>query len=67
MWDTTSLDEMCRLGSKVCRSKAAVSHISRKTSEMWGTHSFVAEPDLDREPGYETSEFAALISALMYP
>jgi hypothetical protein len=32
------------LGSKVRRSKAVVSHISRKTSEMWGTLSFVAEP-----------------------
>jgi hypothetical protein len=31
-----------QLGSKVCRSKAVVSHISRNTSEMWGTLGFVA-------------------------
>jgi hypothetical protein len=44
MLDTTILDQMCLLGSKVRRSKAVVSHISRKTSEIWGTPSFVAEP-----------------------
>jgi hypothetical protein len=25
-----------------------VSHISRKTSEIWGTLSFVAEPNVDK-------------------
>jgi hypothetical protein len=33
------------------RSKAAVSHISRKTSEIWGTRVFVAEPRFDGSTG----------------
>jgi hypothetical protein len=45
MWDTTNLNQMCLQGSNVCRSKAVVYHISQKTSEIWGTLSFVAEPD----------------------
>ena len=36
MWDTTDLDVHCQL-SEYCRCSAVVSHISRKTSEMWGT------------------------------
>jgi hypothetical protein len=42
MWDTTNLNEGMSLGSRVRRSKAVVSHISRKTSEMWGTLRFVS-------------------------
>jgi hypothetical protein len=48
MWDTTDLNEMCPLGFEARRSKAVVSHISQKTSEMWGTRSFVAEPDFEQ-------------------
>ena len=36
MWDTTVLD----LRTSRPQIKIAVSHISRKTSEMWGTHRF---------------------------
>ena len=37
MWDTTTLDRAMHrmIGSQ--RAGAVVSHISRKTSEMWGT------------------------------
>jgi hypothetical protein len=35
-------NEMFLLGFKIRRSKAVVSHISRKTSEMWGTLGSVA-------------------------
>ncbi len=42
---------LSELGSEVCGSKAVVSHISRKTSEIWGTRSFVAEPNLDKQDG----------------
>ena len=36
MWDTTSsIPSLCILNH--CRLRAVVSHISRKTSEMWGT------------------------------
>jgi hypothetical protein len=32
--------------SRNCRSRSAVSHISRKTSEIWGTLSFVVETEI---------------------
>jgi hypothetical protein len=44
MWDTKNLSLICLLGSEMRRSKAVVSHISRKTSEIWGTLGFVAGP-----------------------
>jgi hypothetical protein len=37
MWDTTNLNVIRRLGPKAEGWSAAVSHISRKTSEIWGT------------------------------
>jgi hypothetical protein len=37
MWGTTNLDRNFLLGVKACGARAVVSHISRKTSEMWGT------------------------------
>ena len=36
MWDTTNLD-VGLLGWESCRWSAVVFHISRKTSEIWGT------------------------------
>jgi hypothetical protein len=37
MWDTTALDPRYSAHYQVFRSRSVVSHISRKTSEMWGT------------------------------
>ena len=37
MWDTTNVDVQCIGRIKSRREGAVVSHISRKTSEMWGT------------------------------
>jgi len=45
---TADLNEMCLLGSEVRGLKAVVPHISRKTSEIWGTLSFVAKPSLQK-------------------
>jgi hypothetical protein len=36
------INDVFLVDSKVRRSKTAVSHISRKTSEIWGTLRFVA-------------------------
>ena len=53
------LNEVFLAGSKVRRSKAVVSHISRKTSEMWGTLSFVATLIPKPEPIVRTLSFVA--------
>jgi hypothetical protein len=42
MWDTTKLDLKCSLWVESLGAIAVVSHILRKTSEMWGTQRFVA-------------------------
>jgi hypothetical protein len=36
MWDTTAAIYILRL-LRDCQSRSVVSHISRKTSEIWGT------------------------------
>jgi len=36
MWDTTNLN-LSYVGPGIRRSRAVESHISQKTSEMWGT------------------------------
>jgi hypothetical protein len=46
MWDTTSFNPSppdAKMGPKRVKGTAVASHISRKTSEMWGTHEFVFE------------------------
>ena len=40
MWDTANLEVRCHRSSEF-PGRAAASHISRKTSEMWGTQLFV--------------------------
>src|ERR1700722_8985749 len=45
MWDTTNLDLRGARSPKSCRFTAVVSHISRKTSEMWGTRRLVRPKD----------------------
>jgi hypothetical protein len=50
---------MFLFASKVCPSKPVVSHISQKTSEIWGTPGFVAELDFvlrGASPGRSTSD-----------
>ena len=37
MWDSTALNPQQSAHYQHLRSRAVVSHISRKTSEMWGT------------------------------
>ena len=37
MWDTTDVDRSVHRMNRESRGGAVVSHISRKTSEMWGT------------------------------
>jgi hypothetical protein len=37
MWDTTAVNHNRSAPNRHLRSKLVVSHISRKTSEMWGT------------------------------
>jgi HlyD family secretion protein len=37
MWDAAAVDVKCSLGLKGCGDTAVESHISRKTSEIWGT------------------------------
>jgi hypothetical protein len=44
MWDTAALDRQF-FGSIRKTSKSVVSHISRKTSEIWGTRGLVEETD----------------------
>jgi hypothetical protein len=41
MWDTTALNPRAFLFREQCKSRFVVSHISRKTSEMWGTRRLV--------------------------
>src|ERR1700733_2157853 len=42
MWDTTTLDLRTLEPNRHFSLRSVVSHISRKTSEIWGTLSFVA-------------------------
>ena len=37
MWDTTDVDGQVHRMNRVLEEGAVVSHISRKTSEIWGT------------------------------
>ena len=47
MWDPRTLTvHAIAVGRKLGGSSAVVSHISRKTSEMWGTPAFVLGLDL---------------------
>jgi hypothetical protein len=46
MWDTTAFDLRTLEPNKHIKLRFVVSHISRKTSEIWGTRGFVAEPNL---------------------
>jgi hypothetical protein len=41
MWDATALTHKLQFHNEHLRSRVVVSHISRKTSEMWGTREFV--------------------------
>ena len=49
MWDTTTLNRECILGAEALGFSPVVSHISRKTSEMWGTrrHLVRNDPEFD--------------------
>ena len=47
-----SLDKLDLLRRKYCRCGAVVSHISRRTSEMWGTRGFVRCDRVKRSLGF---------------
>jgi hypothetical protein len=49
MWDTTAFDLRPVEPNEHFSLRFVVSHISQKTSEMWGTLSFVAEPNFFKE------------------
>ncbi len=46
MWDTTAFDLCASEPNRRFSLRSVVSNISRKTSEIWGTLGFVAEPKL---------------------
>src|ERR1700690_53507 len=46
MWDPRTLTFFANRANKTARCSAVVSHISRETSEIWGTRRFVAGTEL---------------------
>jgi len=56
MWDTTALNPRYSAHYQLLRSISVVSHISRKTSEMWGTRDLLPGSAMERSSPAGTAE-----------